>query len=185
MSAGPSGGPPPTHGEPDPGGAPPAFRRGVRVGIDVGTVRVGVARCDASGILATPVRTVARRKDGKDVAEIAQIVREHEAVEVLVGLPRSLSGGEGRSAQAARGYAVRVAAAVDVPVRLVDERLTTVSAHQALHASGRPGRRHREVVDQVAAVMIVEQALEVERRSGNPAGELVHPQDPAQDEENA
>ena len=184
MSAGPSGGLPPTHGEPEPA-APPAFRRGVRVGIDVGTVRVGVARCDASGILATPVRTVARRKDGGDVAEIAEIVREHEAVEVLVGLPRSLSGAEGRSARAARGYAVRVAAAVDVPVRLVDERLTTVSAHQALHASGRPGRRHREVVDQVAAVMIVEQALEVERRSGNPAGELVHPQGRAQDEENA
>jgi putative holliday junction resolvase len=184
VSAGPSGDDPATHAQPSHGGVQP-LRRGVRVGIDVGTVRVGVARCDAAGILATPVRTVARRKDGTDVAEIVDIVREHEAIEVLVGLPRSLSGAEGRSAQAARGYAVRVAAAVDVPVRLVDERLTTVSAHQALHASGRPGRRHREVVDQVAAVMIVEQALEVERRSGNPAGELVHPQDPARNEENS
>src|SRR5690606_30243478 len=142
---------------------PTTLRRGVRIGIDVGTVRIGVARCDASGILATPVRTVARRKDGSDLAEIVALVREHEAVEVLVGLPRSLSGREGPSAAAARGYAVRVAAALDpLPVRLVDERLTTVSAHQALHASGRPGRRHRDVVDQVAAVMIVEQALEVE-----------------------
>jgi putative holliday junction resolvase len=164
----------------------PGLRRGVRLGVDVGTVRIGVARCDAAGILATPVRTVARRKDGADVAEIAGLVREHEAIEVLVGLPRSLSGREGKSAGAARGYAVRVAAAVaPVPVRLVDERLTTVSAHQALHASGRPGRRHREVVDQVAAVMIVEQALEVERRSGKPAGELVRTQGPAKDEENA
>ncbi|GAA4286014.1 Holliday junction resolvase RuvX [Georgenia daeguensis] len=166
------------------GDVTPALRRGVRLGIDVGTVRVGVARCDAAGILALPVRTVARRKDGGDVGEIADLVREHEAMEVLVGLPRSLSGAEGKSAQAARGYAVRVAAAVDpVPVRLVDERLTTVSAHQALHASGRPGRRHREVVDQVAAVMIVEQALEIERRSGTPAGEVVRPQAPAKDGE--
>jgi putative holliday junction resolvase len=173
----------PSAGDETTGG--PALRRGVRLGIDVGTVRIGVARCDAAGILATPVRTVTRRQDGRDVEEIVALVREHEAMEVLVGLPRSLSGAEGTSAQAARGYAVRVAAAVDVPVRLVDERLTTVSAHQALHASGRPGRRHREVVDQVAAVMIVEQALEVERRSGSPAGELVSPQAPAQDGENA
>ncbi|MCK6209222.1 Holliday junction resolvase RuvX [Georgenia sp. EYE_87] len=166
------------------GAATPALRRGVRLGIDVGTVRVGVARCDAAGILASPVRTVARRKDGGDVGEIAELARELEAMEVLVGLPRSLSGAEGRSAHAARGYAVRVAEAVaPVPVRLVDERLTTVSAHQALHAAGRPGRRHREVVDQVAAVMIVEQALEIERRSGTPAGEVVRPQAPAKDGE--
>ncbi|KAE8763730.1 Holliday junction resolvase RuvX [Georgenia thermotolerans] len=154
-------------------------RHGVRLGIDVGTVRIGVARSDPSGILATPVRTVARAKDGSDLAEIVALVREHEAMEVVVGLPRSLSGKEGRSADAARGYAVRVAEALaPLPVRLVDERLTTVSAHQALRASGRPGRRHREVVDQVAAVMIVEQALEVERRTGAPAGELVVPDPP-------
>ncbi|UNX53246.1 Holliday junction resolvase RuvX [Georgenia sp. TF02-10] len=154
----------------------PSLRRGVRVGVDVGSVRVGVARCDPDGILATPVRTVARRPDGGDVAEIAALVAELGALEVLVGLPRSLSGQEGRSAAAARAYAVRVAAAVGpTPVRLVDERLTTVSAHQALHRAGRPGRRHRAVVDQVAAVMIVEQALEVERRTGAAAGELVVP----------
>ncbi|WP_341361164.1 Holliday junction resolvase RuvX [Georgenia sp. M64] len=152
------------------------LRRGVRLGVDVGSVRVGVARCDPDGILATPVRTVARRRDGGDVAEIAAIAAEVGAMEVLVGLPRHLSGRQGESADAARGYAVRVAAAVaPLPVRLVDERLTTVSAHQALRASGRPGRRHREVVDQVAAVMIVEHALEVERRTGQPAGEPVGP----------
>ncbi|MFH5823250.1 Holliday junction resolvase RuvX [Georgenia sp. AZ-5] len=155
----------------DPG---PALRRGTRVGLDVGTVRIGVARSDPSGILATPVRTVRRAPDGSDLTEIVDLVRELDAVEVLVGLPKSLSGKQGKSAAAARRYAVRVAAAVaPVPVRLIDERLTTVSAHQALHASGRPGRRHREVVDQVAAVMIVEQALEAERRTGAPAGEAV------------
>lgn len=153
-----------------------ALRRGVRVGVDVGTVRIGLARCDASGILATPVRTVQRRPDGADVAEIAAEVRELEAIEVLVGLPRGLSGTEGRSAGAVREYAERLSDAVaPVPVRLVDERLTTVSAHQALRTAGRPGRRHREVVDQVAAMLIVEQALEYERRTGEPAGELVGP----------
>ncbi|GAA4424333.1 Holliday junction resolvase RuvX [Georgenia halophila] len=148
----------------------------MRIGVDVGSVRVGVARCDADGILATPVRTVSRdrARPGADVREIADIVREQEALEVLVGLPRSLSGRNGPAAGTARGYAHQLAAAVaPVPVRLVDERLTTVSAHQALHASGRSGRKHRQVVDQVAAVMILEQALEIERRTGNPAGETV------------
>lgn len=150
------------------------LRRGVRVGVDVGTVRVGVARCDRDGILATPVRTLRRDAGGAELAELAAIVADEDALEVLVGLPRHLSGREGRSADDARGYALRVAVALaPVPVRLVDERLTTVSAHQALHAAGRPGRRHREVVDQVAAVMIVEHALETERRTGSPAGELV------------
>lgn len=154
--------------------SPPTFRTGVRLGVDVGTVRVGLARCDPAGIVATPVRTVRRRSDGADVAEIALEARDLQALEILVGLPRGLSGAEGRSAVAARGYAGRLAAVVTpVPVRLVDERLTTVSAHQALRSAGRPGRRQREVVDQVAAVLIVEHALETERRTGEPAGELV------------
>lgn len=152
----------------------PTFRTGVRLGVDVGTVRIGLARCDPAGILATPVRTVRRRPDGGDLAEIAQEARDVEALEILVGLPRGLSGTEGKSAAAARGYAERLAAVVaPVPVRLVDERLTTVSAHQALRSAGRPGRRQREVVDQVAATLIVEHALEIERRTGEPAGELV------------
>ncbi|MHB1063303.1 MAG: Holliday junction resolvase RuvX [Georgenia sp.] len=161
-----------------------AVRRGVRLALDVGSVRIGVARTDAGGILALPVCTVARAKDGTDLAEIVALAHEHEAVEVLVGLPRSLSGKEGASAKAARAYAVRVASALfPLPVRLVDERLTTVSAHQALYASGRPGRRHREVVDQVAAVMIAEHALESERHTGEPAGELVGNAEPRADKE--
>lgn len=154
-------------------------RRGVRVGVDVGTVRVGVARSDAAGILASPVTTLRRTREGTEIAELTTLVRAAAALEVLVGLPRSLSGQEGRAASAAREYAARVAAAVaPTPVRLVDERLTTVSAHQALHAAGRPGRQHRAVVDQVAAVMIVEHALDIERRSGRPAGEPVEVREP-------
>jgi putative Holliday junction resolvase len=155
------------------------MRRGVRLALDVGTVRVGVAACDPAGLVATPVVTLAREpvRDGgvpPDVARVARLVADHEAIEVVVGLPRSLSGAEGSSARAVRAYADIVARAVaPVPVRLVDERLSTVSAHRALHAAGRPGRRHRGVVDQVAAVTILQHALDAERTSSAPPGETV------------
>ena len=117
------------------------FRRGVRLAIDVGTVRIGVARCDLDGILPTPVRTVSRQGAQEGLAELTALVVEHEPIEVIVGLPRSLHGGEGSAAQAVRAYAGRLSHAIDpVPVRLVDERLTTVSAHQALHAAGKSSR---------------------------------------------
>jgi len=153
---------------------PDPVRRGVRIGVDVGSVRIGVARSDPSGVLATPVRTL-RRTDADDgVAAIAQIVAQEEAFEVVVGLPRSLSGGTGRAATEVLAYATRLAQLVrPVTVRLVDERLTTVTAHQALRASGRDGRRHRQVVDQVAAVLILQHALETERGTGKPAGEPI------------
>ncbi|WP_324652105.1 Holliday junction resolvase RuvX [Georgenia sp. H159] len=151
----------------------PAFSRGVRIGLDVGAVRVGVARSDLDGLLATPVETVSGDRPVQ-LRRILEIVRELEPVGVVVGLPRQLSGAEGQAAATAREYAqVLARECVPVPVRLVDERLTTVSAHQALHRSGRPGRRHRSVVDQVAAVMILQAALDQERRTGQPAGELV------------
>lgn len=150
-----------------------SFVRGVRLGVDVGSVRVGLARSDADGLLATPVETVTGERKAQ-VRRIADVVRELAVTEIVVGLPRQLSGAEGSAAEMAREYAeVLARTCVPVPVRLVDERLTTVSAHQALHASGRPGRRHRAVVDQVAAVMILQAALDQERRTGQPAGELV------------
>jgi putative Holliday junction resolvase len=147
----------------------------VRIGVDVGSVRVGVAACDPGGVLATPVTTLARDQDGGgDLRSLAELVRDREAVEVLVGLPRSLSGRDGPAAAAARGYAVQLAALVaPVPVRLVDERLSTVSAHQALRGSGVSERKGRRVVDQVAAVVILQLALDTERSSGRPAGEPV------------
>lgn len=147
-------------------------RPGVRVGVDVGSVRVGVAASDPSGLLATPVRTVAR--GDSDVEELAAIVAELEAVEAVIGLPRSLSGEEGPAAVEARQYARRLAVRVaPVPVRLVDERLTTVDAHRSLRDSGVDTRRHRAVVDQAAAVLILQAALDAERGSGRPPGELV------------
>nr|WP_328591647.1 Holliday junction resolvase RuvX [Occultella glacieicola] len=159
---------------------PGGMRTGVRIGVDVGTVRIGVARCDPHGMLATPVRTVARSGPGRGVDELAQIVADYEAIEVVVGLPRSLSGQEGAAARSVRAYAGAIAKAVrPLPVRLVDERLTTVSAHQALHASGRAGRKHRQVVDQVAATMILQAALDQERHLGQPPGTAVGGEDSA------
>ncbi|WP_299445553.1 Holliday junction resolvase RuvX [uncultured Phycicoccus sp.] len=154
--------------------------RGVRIGVDVGSVRVGVARSDPDGLLATPLETVPRtagadpHPGAEDLERLAQLVAEHAAVGVVVGLPRSLSGVEGPAAANVRTYAGVLAARVaPVPVRLVDERLTTVDAHRALTASGVAGRRQRSVVDQAAAVLILQSALDTERATGAPAGEPV------------
>lgn len=147
------------------------MRPGVRLGIDLGSRRIGVARSDASGLMAFPVTTVSRGQG--DLEALARLVDEHEAVEVIVGLPRHLSGADGPASEAARDFASALAQQVRVPVRLVDERLTTVSAQRSLHESGRSVRTSRAVIDQAAAVVIVESALERERQSGLPAGDLV------------
>ena len=152
-----------------------SVRTGVRIGVDVGTARVGVAASDPSGTFAHPVETLPRdERSGADVAAIAALVAGRGAVEVVVGLPRLLSGQEGTAARIARDYAGKLAARVaPVPVRLVDERLTTVAAHKRLHDSGVPGRGKRSVVDQAAAVLILQSALDAEALSGRPAGEVV------------
>jgi|SRR5689334_3536657 len=152
------------------------MRTGVRLGIDPGDARIGVARSDPSGFLASPVETVRRGKG--DLARIARLARDDEAVEIVVGLPRSLSGVEGPAAAKAREFAVRLSARVaPVPVRLVDERLTTVSAEAMLRDRGRTGQQRRAVVDQAAAVLILQHALDTERSTGTPPGELVEGSD--------
>jgi putative Holliday junction resolvase len=149
-----------------------SVRGGVRLGLDPGDVRVGVARSDPSGFLATPVGTVAR--GDSDLTQLAALVVDEEAVEVVVGLPRSLSGGEGPAAGRVREFARELARRVaPVPVRLCDERLTTVAAESMLRERGRHGRKRRAVVDQVAAVVILQQALDTERSTGSAPGELV------------
>lgn len=155
--------------------APTGLPRGVRLGVDVGDVRVGLARSDLDGLIATPIETLERDTAARRVAEEAV---ELDAHVIMVGLPRSLDGSEGAAAAKARVFAAElatllVAGAQQIEVRLIDERLTTVSAHKALHSSGRKGRRHRQVVDQVAAVMILQQALDLERSTGRRGGELV------------
>ena len=148
------------------------MRSGVRLGLDPGDARIGVARSDPSGFLATPVETVRRGRG--DVARLRTLVQETEAVEVVVGLPRSLSGGEGPSAVKVREFATVLARRIDpVQVRLCDERLTTVSAESMLRDRGRKGQDRRSVVDMAAAVLILQNALDTERASGNAPGEIV------------
>jgi putative Holliday junction resolvase len=144
----------------------------VRLGVDVGDVRIGVARSDPSGLIATPLETVARGQG--DLARLRALAVEEDALEVVVGLPRSLSGGEGPAAAKVRAFARRLAGAVSpLPVRLCDERLSTVSAEAVLREQGRKGQRRRAVVDQAAAVVILQNALETERGTGTAPGELV------------
>ncbi|MCX9193041.1 Holliday junction resolvase RuvX [Carbonactinospora thermoautotrophica] len=148
------------------------MRPGVRLGVDVGTVRIGVASCDPHGLLATPVETVRRGRG--DLNRIARLVTELGAIEVVVGLPRSLSGREGPAAQAAREFAARLARRIaPVPVRLVDERLSTVTAQRGMHEVGVSSRKGRAVIDQAAAVVILQSALDAERTAGSPPGQIV------------
>ncbi|CAN5260385.1 Holliday junction resolvase RuvX [soil metagenome] len=149
------------------------MRPGRRIGIDVGTVRIGLAMSDPHGMLATPVETVVR--GAGDVASLLAHATELEAIEIIVGLPLALSGNDSKSTQDARDFATRLAAATLLPVRLVDERLSTVSAGRALQASGRNSKKSRPVIDQVAAVIILQHALDVERSGGTPPGVLVVP----------
>lgn len=153
------------------------FRPGVRVGVDVGKARIGVARCDMHGMLATPVETVPRAT-GDPVARIIAIAHELEAFELVVGLPLSMSGGETPSTADAREFAEALAvgwhaAGGVLPVRMVDERLSTVSAHAALRGSGRSQRSSRSIVDQVAAVVLLQHAIDTEKLTGKPMGETL------------
>jgi putative holliday junction resolvase len=150
------------------------LRPGVRVAVDVGLARIGVASCDPAGLLASPLDTVQRGKG--DIAELTRIATERQAVEIVVGLPVALSGREGKSAADARSFAGVLAAQVaPVPVRLVDERFTTVLAHDALRQGGRDSRARRPVVDKAAAALLLQGALDTERSTGRASGELVAP----------
>jgi len=147
-------------------------RAGTRLAVDVGSTRIGVARCDPDGLLASPLATI-RRGHG-DLGRLASLAISEDAIEVVVGLPTGLSGQDGAAAAQARAFAAALAARLaPLPVRLVDERFTTVIAHDALRQGGRGSRARRPVVDQAAAAVILQGALDTERTTGVPAGELV------------
>jgi len=142
------------------------------VGIDVGSVRIGVARSDPDGVLASPLQTV-RRGTG-DLAELARIAADSDAVEVVVGLAVGLRGSEGKAARDGRAFASALAQRLaPVPVRLVDERFTTVVAHAVLRQGGLDSRARRTSVDKAAAAVVLQGALDSERATGQPAGQLV------------
>ncbi|MEU7751909.1 Holliday junction resolvase RuvX [Micromonospora sp. NPDC049101] len=145
--------------------------RGVRIGVDVGQVRVGISRSDPDGILATPLVTLARDLTAapdavpSDLAELAALVAEHEAVGVVVGLPVNLAGKHGPAAVHVKAYADRLVDVIaPVPVTLTDERMSTVVASRRLAERGVRGKRQRAVVDQAAAVEILQSWLDAQRR---------------------
>lgn len=144
-----------------------AIRSGRRLGVDVGRARIGIAVCDRDGLLATPVETV-RRDDSSDLRRILEIADEYDALELVVGLPLSMSGGDTPSTDDARAFASRIAE--HRPVRLVDERLSTVTAQRGLHQAGKNTKKSRSVIDQAAAVIILQHALDHERSAGAPPG---------------
>lgn len=138
--------------------------RGRRLGIDVGTVRIGVAVSDPDGILATPVETVRRERTGKHLRRLIALVGEHEAVEIVVGLPRTLADRAGTSALDAVEMADALAEKIaPIPVRLADERLTTVTAQRSLREAGVRAKSQRGVVDQAAAIAILQSWLDQRR----------------------
>jgi putative Holliday junction resolvase len=152
------------------------MKKGRRLAIDVGKVRIGLAVCDAHGILASPLPAIARSNpETESLGEIESIADECQAIEIYVGDPISLSGGITASTQDARDFAAKLAASIAIPVRLVDERLTTVTASSKLRLSGKDSRESKALIDSASAVEILEQVLLTLRNSsvapGRPAGE--------------
>ncbi|MBB3053236.1 putative Holliday junction resolvase [Prauserella isguenensis] len=134
---------------------------GRRLAVDVGSVRVGVALSDPGPMLATPLVTLARDSEGNtDIGELAGLAAEHDVVEVIVGLPRTLADRHGSAAEIAAEYARRLGERIAIPVRLADERLTTVTASRMLSQRGVKGKKQRAVVDQAAAVEILQAWLD-------------------------
>lgn len=146
----------------------------MRLGIDVGKARIGLAASDASGALVLPVETIPAHPRSAAIRKIVAEAEGRRAIEVVVGLPKHMSGQEGDSAHSARLFASELAKRLPgVRICLIDERLSTTQAQAMLHTVGMDTRRSRKVIDQMAAQIILEQAIASERGSGLPPGELV------------
>jgi putative Holliday junction resolvase len=151
---------------------PGTVRRGVRLAVDVGSVRVGVARSDPDGVLASPLEVIRHGRD--DLDRLAGLAAAHQALEVIVGLPTTLAGRQGSAATSARQVAADLAGRIaPVPVRLFDERFTTTTAHAVLRQGGKDAKARRHIVDAAAAAVLLQAALDSERATGSPPGELV------------
>jgi len=148
------------------------MRSGVRLALDIGSVRIGVARSDATGTLAVPECTLDARREW--LPQLQQLVDEWEPLEIVIGLPVSLDGQERAAAATIRSVATEIGTHFpNVSLRLVDERHTTTIAHTLMHESGVSARKGRRIVDQAAAVIMLQQALDTERATGEPPGMLM------------
>lgn len=153
---------PDTPGADDPG-------QGRRLGLDVGTVRIGAAYSDRDATLAMPLETIPRKtgfkdRDQEDIERILELIELHEIVEVVIGLPRDLKGNGSSSVKHAKEFAFRIRRRKAIPVRMCDERLTTVAAMNAIHASGKTEKQSRAIIDQVAATEILQSWLDARHR---------------------
>ena len=148
---------------------------GVRIGLDIGSVRIGVAKCDPHGMLATPLVTIPAGTNA--LTEVKALVAEHEAICVYVGKPISLAGKDTASTQSAIQFAHELATLLrgsSTEVRMIDERLSTVSAQRGMQEAGKNIKQSRDAIDQAAAVVILEHALDSERHAGGLVGEEVN-----------
>lgn len=160
----------PQHRTPDRPGGPGDPGRGRRLGVDVGSVRIGVSCSDPDGLLATPVETVRRQASGSHLRRLAGLVDELDIVEVVVGLPRTLADRTGSAAQDAITVADELAQRIaPVPVRLADERFSTTEAARNLRAAGVRAKNQRSVIDQAAAVTILQSWLDQRRATATVA----------------
>ena len=154
------------------------MEKGRRLAIDGGSVRIGLAICDPDGILSSPIPALGRSNELMDTLQlVSELVAENSVIEVYVGDPISLSGGQSASTRDAREFAEKLAAQISVPIRLVDERLTTVTASAKLRISGKDAKQSRSLIDSASAVEILEQALATIRVAGKAPGQLVEGSD--------
>ena len=147
-----------------------SIRPGVRLAIDVGRARVGIARSDPDGLMAFPVETVSR---DSALDAIGHLVADYAPLDIIVGLPLNMAGEHTPSTDDAVDFARTLANAIERPVRLVDERLSTVSAMAGLHSSGKSVKSAKPVIDQASAVIILQHCLDTETLTGTPPGFLV------------
>ena len=138
-------------------------RIGRRIAFDYGDVRIGVAVCDPDGILATPLTTL-QSKDPSLKKQIAELIDEYEPVKIYVGQPKLLSGEDGSAVAKVLVFTEMLTSNFDIPVSMVDERLSTVSAAKQLRESGVNAKEARSVIDAAAAVAILEQGLANDRK---------------------
>lgn len=150
------------------------MRLGVRFALDLGSVRIGVARCDETGTLASPHMVWQVSDEQTLFSQVADILAEYEPIEIVVGLPTNMRGEQGLAAQGVRDQAKSLQQHFPhITWRLVDERLTTAAARKQLAASGYTTRTDKRLIDAAAAVVLLEDTLEAERRQGVPPGEVV------------
>ena len=147
------------------------MRTGRRVAFDIGKARIGVAVSDFHAILASPREHILRRESDADtIAELISVVQAEDPIEVYVGLPVNLKNESTASTEDAVSIAKQLAQVIAIPIRLIDERLTSKVASSSLQASGKDSRNQRSYIDSAAAAVILESALSAEKNSGNQPG---------------